>query len=116
MVTINSSDASPLTAPQNVLQWEIWDVEWEHEDGTSKARPALVVSSTAFNAGNDAIWFAKISTKEHDVPHRLELATSDPAFSRTGLAAHSYFYLANVRQITRSKIYRRGACWAHFRH
>ena len=92
---------------RTICQWEIWQVEWDHEDGTSKSRPALVLSSSTFNATNDEIWFAKISSKRHHVAHVLELSTNDAAFRSTGLSGTSFFYLANTRKIHRSKIQRR---------
>lgn len=90
---------------KNILQWQIWDVEWPHEDGTSKRRPALVVSTSAHNASSDEIWVVKISSKFRDVPHRLTICTTDPAFKTTGLKKDSHFYLKKVKLLNRSRFY-----------
>lgn len=94
-----------MATSKRILQWEIWDVEWPHEDGTSKRRPALVVSSSEFNGRNDVIWCAKISSRIHEVPFRVELSPGDPSFSATGLNKTSYFYLADVRKVSKRAFY-----------
>src|SRR5207253_1186839 len=68
---------------KHCLQWEIWDVDWAHEDGTSKPRPALVLSSTAFNATGRGAWIAKFTTSCQDVPHLLEFNRTAPSFTAT---------------------------------
>jgi len=98
--------SSPQAAPQ---QWEIWEVDWLHEDGTSKPRPALVVSSNTFNSGHSGAWVAKISSQYFDTEHRIEIAAGDPSFKSTGLKKSCYVYLANVRLIEPDLLlYRRG--------
>ena len=92
-------------------QWEIWQVEWEHfDDGLSKDRPALVISSSAFNASHDHVYFAKISSVDHADPFRISLPMSAPGFQMTGLRKDSHFYLGTVRKVPQPKIrHRRGA-------
>lgn len=97
------SSASP---PRHPRQWEIWQVRWRHEDGTSKGRPALVVSSDAHNARGGDVWCLKISGEAHAVRYRVDLETSDPEFPLTGLTKDSYFYLTNIQRIPPSGIIR----------
>jgi|ERR1051326_6375332 mRNA-degrading endonuclease toxin of MazEF toxin-antitoxin module len=85
-------------------QWEIWQVRWQHEDGTFKERPALLLSSSAYNQTHDDLWFAKISSVEHNQPFRLELSPADPSFRQTGLTKRCFIYLANARKINKSAI------------
>lgn len=92
------------------LQWDIWQVEWVHEDGTSKDRPALLISTTQHNDKHDELWFLKITGRRHNVPYVWELAPSDPAYVGAGLKKTSYFYIADTRKIHKSQIrYRRGS-------
>ena len=93
--------------PPRYFQWETWDVEWRHEDGTSKRRPALLISTTACNDEHEELWFVKISSRRHDVPYVVELTPNDPAFAQTGLTKTSYFYIANIQKVHKSRIYKR---------
>lgn len=104
--TIRCEGPSADQAALTILQWEIWNAIWLHEDHTSKCRPVLVVSTAGFNAHNSP-WVVKISTKKHEVPHRIDLRDSDAAFKSTGLTETSYFYLQNVRQIPKNQIFER---------
>src|SRR5579872_3255012 len=91
---MTTSDSKPMPK-----QWEIWEVEWLHEDGTSKPRPALVVSSNTFNDLGAGVWVAKISSQYFETEHRIELAAGDPSFKSTGLKRSCYLYLSNVRRV-----------------
>jgi mRNA-degrading endonuclease toxin of MazEF toxin-antitoxin module len=88
-------------------QWEIWDVDWKHEDGTSKRRPALLISSTEHNRQSDELWFVKVSSVKHNVPYCMEFHKDEPSFTGTGLTKTSYFYIADVRKISKSSVFRR---------
>lgn len=86
-------------------QWDIWQVTWIHkDDGTSKDRPALLLSTTDYNAKHDLLWFAKISTPLHNVPLRIELNSGDPAFAGTGLTHTCHLYLGSAREIHKDAI------------
>ena len=93
--------------PSRYFQWEIWDVEWHHEDGTSKRRPALLISTSTYNDMHEDLWFVKISSQQHSVPHIVEIATADLAFAQTGLTKTSYFYIADVQTIPRGDVSKR---------
>ena len=86
-------------------QWGIWDVEWVHEDGSSKRRPALVLSDSAYNEAHEEIWFVKISSQKHAAKGRIELMPGDSTFAVTGLRKRCFLYLTNVRQIPKSLVY-----------
>src|SRR5206468_4213543 len=91
-------------------QWEIWEVEWKHEDGTSKNRPALLISESDYNRRHDHCVFVKISTKDHPARHKFELSPTDGAFVSTGLKKRSFFYLKKVQAISKDRIIsRRGS-------
>jgi mRNA-degrading endonuclease toxin of MazEF toxin-antitoxin module len=94
---------------QQLRQWDIWQVSWEHEDGTAKDRPALLFLPTATIHTLHSVPFIKISSKEHPSPYRFTLEPTDGAFAATGLRKRSHFYLNLVQFIERSKLrYRRG--------
>lgn len=77
----------------DVKQWEIWRVVWRHEDGTSKPRPALAVSSQAYNAANGHAVFVKITSQVHsNVPGRLKIDSANPDFRHTGLDVTSWIH------------------------
>ena len=84
-------------------QWEIYQVQWEHEDGSMKERPALVISPTTDNQKRQYVWFMKITGTAIHSPHFM-LDPLDPAFSKTGLKKKSYFDILNVRKIPKNKI------------
>jgi mRNA-degrading endonuclease toxin of MazEF toxin-antitoxin module len=103
-MTISSTGGPPVFS-----QWEIWQVDWEHEDGTSKARPVLILSSTSAAESGDQIWVAKFTKTMSDVPFRIEFSRSDPSFRETGLNETCYLYLAEARKVPKSRfLYRRG--------
>jgi len=103
-----------VSETRRYCQWEIWDVNWQHEDGTGKRRPALLISSTEYNSQNDALWFVKISSVRHNVPFRLESRLDEPAFAGTGLTKTSYFYIADARPIGKPSIFRRRGALSAF--
>ena len=88
-------------------QWEIWDVEWLHEDGSSKRRPALIISTTAYNDKHGAVHFVQLSSQYHNVRYRQSIAPGDPGFGLSGLTKKSYIYPANIQEIPKAHIYRR---------
>ncbi len=95
--------------PSVYAQWDIWQVNWKHEDGSSKPRPALLISSTEYNENNEALAFIKISGIKHDIPYRLDLGVKDASFATTKLEKQSYIYCANVQKIKKKSIlYQRG--------
>ena len=91
----------------DAYQWEIWDATWEHEDGTSKERPVLILTSTSHNFAARKIWVAKFTKTKRDAPHRYEFAATDPSFPRTGLTATCYLYLQEAREIDKGLLLRK---------
>lgn len=94
-------------------QWEIWDVEWPHEDdpeGSVKVRPALIVSPTRINDGSEGVWFVKISGVDRPLPSKLRLDASDPEFPSTGLRKSSFFYVRNIKLLPKDAIRSRRGC------
>jgi hypothetical protein len=87
--------------------WDIWDVEWLHEDGTSKRRPALLIASYGFAEEGDRLPFLQISSIEHRTPHRFDLSISNPIFAHTGLTKDCYVYLSHLQWIEADRLYRR---------
>jgi mRNA-degrading endonuclease toxin of MazEF toxin-antitoxin module len=99
---------SGSTPRERLAQWSIWYVDWPHDDdGTSKDRPALVISLTEDNEKNDEAYFMKISTKLYATPHVFTLQKSDPAFAGTGLVADSHFYLVKIKKLPATAVRRR---------
>ena len=82
-------------------------MDWEHEDGTSKQRPALVLSSTNSANSSPEIWVAKFTKTRSDVPFRIEFNRNDPSFKETGLTETCYLYLADARRVPKSRFIRR---------
>ncbi|MFH1421534.1 MAG: type II toxin-antitoxin system PemK/MazF family toxin [Planctomycetota bacterium] len=91
-------------------QWEIWEVEWKHEDGTSKQRPALLISDTNYNLMHDELRFMKITNKEYRGYNYYCFSKDDPAFAITGLSKTCYLYPALVQNISKKKIISRRGC------
>lgn len=89
-----------------VRQWDIWEVIWLHEDGTSKARPGLAMMPTPFNARARRVPFLKISSVRRPDPNRFDIKMSDPTFPATGLRKDSYIYLGLVQSVDKSRILR----------
>ncbi len=87
-------------------QWEIWQVNWVYHDGRTLPRPALLISPSEYNTNTSQLVFAKISTRDHDVGHKLSLTPEDPGFSQTGLAKKCYGYLKNVQEIEKKDVLR----------
>ena len=91
----------------DAYQWEIWQAVWEHEDGTSKERPVLLLTTTTHNFASPKVWVAKFTKSRRDSPHRYEFADTDPAFWKTGLKATCYLYLHEAREIDKSLLINR---------
>lgn len=91
----------------DAYQWEVWEAVWEHEDGTAKERPVLVLTSTSYNFANPKIWVAKFTKTKRDAPHRYEFNATDPSFTSTGLRATCYLYLDEAREIDKALLLRK---------
>jgi mRNA-degrading endonuclease toxin of MazEF toxin-antitoxin module len=101
-----TTTSNPSDAPA-YCQWEIWQVDWEHEDGTSKPRPALILSSTRSANSSPEIWVAKFTKTRSEVPFRIEFNRNDPSFKETGLTETCYLYLAEARRVSKGRFIRR---------
>lgn len=103
MTTFNQSEVPTY------CQWEVWQVNWDHEDGTIKDRPVIILSSTATAQANQEIWVAKFTKSRKEIPFRIEFKDSDPSFPETGLSKTCYLYIAEARKIPKSAfLHRRG--------
>lgn len=100
------SDPQPLSHDP-IRQWDVWDVDWEHEDGTSKVRPCLVLSSNQFNEQSDKIWISRFRSAKLDIPYRIEFNKDDASFAATGLSKTCHLYPAQARSVSRSRFTRR---------
>ncbi len=90
-------------------QWEIWQVPWEHEDGTRKNRPALILSTNADIAASGRMICVKISSKPHPIGFRIDIPEDDSSFSATGLTKKSYVYPAATQWFNKDELlWRRG--------
>ncbi len=91
-----------------IKQWDIWQVHWQHDDGGSKPRPALVLSSKEFNEAHGFAWFARISSSVFDAPH-YEFRRADPFFEQTGLDKDCRLYYTEVQALEEDRLlYYRG--------
>jgi mRNA-degrading endonuclease toxin of MazEF toxin-antitoxin module len=80
-----------------------------HEDGTSKERPALILSSSAACAASNDLWVAKFTKTNLGVPFQIEFHRSDPSFRSTGLTDICFLYIHLARKIPKSAfLYHRG--------
>lgn len=92
----------------DVRQWEIWQVWWDHGDGTGKARPALAITTSAQHASAGFARFLKITSEDHpDVPCRLKLGSTDPHFRHTGLDVTSWIHFLDSNKITDEMLLKR---------
>jgi len=83
-----------------VRQWEIWYVDWPHEDGTRKRRPALAISTSQQNAAQGFARFAKTTGQNHPgVPGRLAISPEDAHFKYPGLSELSWIHPTDVEKI-----------------
>jgi mRNA-degrading endonuclease toxin of MazEF toxin-antitoxin module len=94
----------------DVRQWEIWQVYWDHGDGTGKDRPALAITTAEQNRVAGFARFVKITGEHHpDVPCRLQISSGDPHFPHTGLDYTSWIHFLDDGRITSSNLkFRRG--------
>ena len=70
----------------DVLQWEIYYVDWLHEDGSSKERTALCASTPEEIAHQGFARFLKITGQDHpEVPCRIKIDPKDTYFNTRGL-------------------------------
>lgn len=103
----NGGSGSGARDKRTFLQWEIWQVDWLHEDGTSKPRPALLLSPSGFNVSHDELWFVKITGTDRSTPNRVKLEEKSPMFATTGLTKSCYIYPENIKKIAKSSIRRK---------
>jgi mRNA-degrading endonuclease toxin of MazEF toxin-antitoxin module len=83
-----------------VKQWDIWHVYWDHGDGTGKERPAVAVSTGEQNAKNGYVTFLKITGEDHpEVPCRLLIDPRDSHFPHTGLHKKSWIHILDAQNI-----------------
>ena len=93
----------------NFEQWEVCQAKWQHEDGTEKDRPVLVLSSTKTCRNQQQIWVAKFTKTNRDVPFKIQFCKTDASFAATGLTADCFLYIHECRQIDKSLLlYHRG--------
>ena len=94
----------------DVGQWEIWQVYWDHGDGTGKDRPAVAISTPAQNNANGYARFVKITGEDHpEVPCRLKIDPRDQHFAHTGLDHRSWIHFLDDNKVAAADLrYRRG--------
>lgn len=92
------------------LQWEIRYVHWQHDNGETKKRPALLISPSHINVNEPFLSSVKISTKQRTSRYRYFLSSQDAEFPMTGLKKPSYFYIDKVQRIHKSNILNRLGC------
>jgi hypothetical protein len=89
----------------DVRQWEIYYVDWLHEDGTSKERTALCVSTPEEIAAQGLARFVKITGQDHpEVPCRMKIDEKDAYFRHTGLSKTSWIHYAEEQNIPQEKL------------
>jgi mRNA-degrading endonuclease toxin of MazEF toxin-antitoxin module len=88
-------------------QWEIWQASWEHEDGTKKDRPVLILSSTKSANSGTAIWVAKFTKTFIQGISAIKFTKGDPSFTETGLREDCYLYPCLARKIEKSALIRK---------
>ena len=93
------------------VKWEVWQVEWPHSDGGSKARPAVLISSNLHNLNEDKLWFIKVTKSMiRGTKYKIEVDPNAEEFKGSGLDKKCTIYPEIVRQIPKNKArYRRGA-------
>jgi mRNA-degrading endonuclease toxin of MazEF toxin-antitoxin module len=90
-----------------VCQWEIWQASWEHEDGSKKDRPVLILSSLNYSNSHSEIWVAKFTKTEiSKVPH-IKFDKSSPSFAQTGLTETCHLYPSQARKIDKALLIRK---------
>src|SRR5882757_1113695 len=89
----------------DVRQWEIYYVNWKHEDGSSKERTALCVSTPTEIARDGFARFVKITGQDHDkLPCRLRISATDQYFRYTGLTKTSWIHYTEEQNITQMEL------------
>ena len=90
--------------PRHFREWEIWLVEWQHEDGSYKARPALVVTSEAYNDNHPHVLFAQIRSKPPVGGNSWwHFHPGDPSFASTRLKKECYLH-PRIQAIEKNRI------------
>lgn len=90
-----------------VRRWDIWQVNWRHEDGTAKPRPVVVLHIGHPLDSRDALLVCRIQSTEHDHT-RICLDPGDGgAFAVTGLTKRCFAYPGQVRVIALTALLRR---------
>jgi mRNA-degrading endonuclease toxin of MazEF toxin-antitoxin module len=94
----------PAPTPREYRQWEVWRVTWDHGDGTSSRRPALLLTDDPATAPRATLRFMLISGVDHAGIPRIRLSPGDPAFGMTGLTKTCFIYVASVKEIAKAEI------------
>jgi hypothetical protein len=94
----------------DVRQWEIWQVRWDHDDGSSKDRPAISISTTTEVAAQGFARFLKITKEDHpEVPCCLKISSTEPQFRHTGLDVTRWIHCLDDQTVDAGGLrYRRG--------
>ncbi len=97
-----------MAEPNDVFQWEIWYVDWPHDDGGSKDRTVLAISTNSENVSEGFVRFVKITGEDHPgVPCRLCLEPRDVDFKHTGLVKKSWIHFTDIKKIHGNQLRRR---------
>ena len=86
------------------LQWEIWDVDWQHQDGTSKVRPALLIATGQQADSMGRLPFLQITGSEAKSPHRYDFKTTASDFRQTGLTKDCFLYMNHFQWVEKADI------------
>ncbi|MEK7468072.1 MAG: type II toxin-antitoxin system PemK/MazF family toxin [Planctomycetota bacterium] len=93
--------------PPAFSQWDVWLVEWKHEDGTSKPRPALIASTPAYASAQGLVWAMKITGRPGDDPSILPLSASLAEWPELGLKKPCFLYVERIQVIPADSLLRR---------
>ena len=86
-------------------RFEIFTVDLDPTIGAemNKKRPCVIVSPNAMNAFVKTVMIAPMTTKEHNIPTRINIE----ATSRSGLTANSFAALDQIQTVDKSRLERR---------
>lgn len=93
--------------PATFRQWEIWLVDWKHEDCTSKPRPALLASSAAYAAEKSLVWAMKITATPGLDSAVVALDPTVPGWTAMGLSKPCFLYVAKIQTIPTAALFRK---------
>lgn len=83
-------------------RWEIWEVPWVNADGTTKYRPALLVSVRPETS--DPLTFLCISTKGGRQEPAVKILSTDSEFHGTGLNSDSFVYVTQAQSFLKDQV------------